>query len=114
MFRAPNGTDVLFVEQRIKHDDGEKSVLPWSFWSTGRWYQVEPDGLLPVFGLEQVKIVHTVFLHEGAKAARDVRSWWTRWGPPIPGSRTSETPPTSDGREAPAGSTTWTGNRSRG
>ena len=69
----PKDKQVLFVEQRI-HKDGEKIVLPWSFWNDGRWRMMEPDGLLPLWGLNRVKHAYKVFIHEGAAAARFVQA----------------------------------------
>jgi hypothetical protein len=64
-------SEILFVQLRI---DGEKPDLPLTHWSDGEWRFMEPDGPLPLFGLEQIDANHTVFVHEGAKAARDVRT----------------------------------------
>jgi hypothetical protein len=80
-FRDPanlKGGGIVFVQQRIDNPDADnihdrKHYRPWSFWSDDHWRAMEPDGKLPLFGLEQLvhpKDLHTVFLHEGAKPAR--------------------------------------------
>ena len=75
LFLDPSGKEVLFVEQRTYDEKtGKKSVKPWSFWNDGEWRMMEPDGPLPLFGQERVKDAYRVFLHEGAKAARDVQA----------------------------------------
>ena len=50
-FFSLNGDEVVYVEQRIEKDDGKKDVLPWTFWNDGVWRMMEPDGLLPLWGL---------------------------------------------------------------
>jgi hypothetical protein len=72
VFRGASG-GVLFVQERILKDDGTKADLPWSYWSDCKWYCMEPDGLLPLYGLDRLKHVPRVFLHEGAKAAARVQ-----------------------------------------
>lgn len=52
-----------------------KRYFPWTYWDDDVWRQMEPEGLLPLWGLDQlVEGKHTIaFIHEGAKAARAVR-----------------------------------------
>lgn len=38
------------------------------------WRMMEPDGLLPLWGLERLREAYVVFIHEGAKGARDVQA----------------------------------------
>ena len=52
---------------------GEKSYIPFTFWDDGEWRRMEPEGALPLWGSDQLKSHTTVFIHEGAKAARYVR-----------------------------------------
>ena len=68
------GTDgrILMVQSRIEEEEG-KRYIPWTFWSDGKWYAMEPDELLPLWGLEQLKDHAIVFLHEGCKAAAAAR-----------------------------------------
>jgi hypothetical protein len=68
-FQQQQGDDFLFVQQRIYSKDGAKADLPWTFWSDGLWRMMEPDSLLPLFGLEQLSSGLPVMIHEGAKAA---------------------------------------------
>ena len=48
------GKEVLFVRQRIIQQNSKKACLPWSFWSDGEWRQMEPDGALPLYGLNEL------------------------------------------------------------
>jgi hypothetical protein len=68
-FSNQGGDGILFVQQRIINKNGRKADLPWTLCSDGEWYNTEPDGLLPLFGLEQLSTAGMVFLHEGAKTA---------------------------------------------
>lgn len=52
---------------------GEKRYVPFTFWSDQRWRKAEPEGQLPIYGLDTIKDNTTVFLHEGCKAAKFVR-----------------------------------------
>jgi hypothetical protein len=74
VFRTANGEEIKFVQQRVYRDDGTKADLPWSHWSDGKWRQIEPDGPLPLYGLEKVDGMGTIYVHEGAKAAHDLRN----------------------------------------
>lgn len=65
--------NILLVQQRLDNDKGEKRYVAWSFWSDGIWRAVEPDGKLPLWGLDGLKDHSTVFIHEGAKSAKYVR-----------------------------------------
>jgi hypothetical protein len=75
VFRDPKTGAIPFVQQRIVDGDGDKKDLPWSLWEGDGigWECMEPDDLLPLFGLETIKDVAVVFLHEGAKAADHVQ-----------------------------------------
>jgi hypothetical protein len=57
------------VQERIyfeKDDDMKKIDLPWSYFSDGEWRNIEPGGLLPLFGLDQLSTASMVCIHEGA------------------------------------------------
>jgi hypothetical protein len=70
-----NHEGVIFVEERRDDDDGGKVCLPWSFWSDGEWRCMEPDGKLPLYGLDKFKnTTMRVMIHEGAKAAAAVQA----------------------------------------
>jgi hypothetical protein len=76
VYRNPDGT-IPFAQQRIiNEEDGKKSDLPWTYWSDGHWRCMEPDGELPLFGLDRLKDADVVFVHEGAKTAARVQ-WMT-------------------------------------
>lgn len=69
-FRNAEG-DIVMVQVRLATKDGSgKIYLPWTFWTDGQWRQVEPEGPLPLFGADRLAGAATVFIHEGAKAAR--------------------------------------------
>lgn len=78
-FRNLNG-DIVMLQARIVRK-GERSYIPWTFWSDNEWRKMEPEGRLPLWGTEQLKEHSTVFIHEGAKAAREMRDMVTAASP---------------------------------
>jgi hypothetical protein len=73
IFKSEDGTQVLFVQQRTYRETGEKfGDLPWSFWSDGNWRMMEPDGKLPLYGLDQLRKGFHHIIHEGAAGAMKV------------------------------------------
>ncbi|MER9900381.1 primase-helicase family protein [Mesorhizobium sp. M0130] len=63
--------NILMKQLRGNELKGEPKYRPYTLWDDGKIRQLEPDGLLPLWGLDQLKKnFTTVFLHEGAKAAR--------------------------------------------
>jgi len=72
-FRTVDGKEILMVQIRIEQKDPDggtkKNYVPWTYWSDNQWRMCEPDGELPLWGLEQLQEHKTVFIHEGAKAA---------------------------------------------
>lgn len=66
-----NADEIAFIQWRR---DDPKRDLPFSFWSDGEWRMMVPDHLMPLWGLEKLKSAATIFLHEGAKGARDVQA----------------------------------------
>jgi Family of unknown function (DUF5906) len=70
-FRDEKG-GLVMLQVRKEHQNG-KSYLPFTYWSDHQWRSVEPDGLLPLWGLDQLALHSVAFLHEGAKAARSMR-----------------------------------------
>ncbi len=60
------------VEERWDNEDGTKDFYIWTHWSDKTWRIAEPDQL-PLYNKHLLKGVSTVFLHEGAKAARAVQ-----------------------------------------
>ena len=67
-FKNENG-EIALVQVRIEVK-GERSYIPWTYWDDDKWRCAEPDGDLPLWGLENIKGASTAFIHEGAKAAR--------------------------------------------
>jgi hypothetical protein len=66
---------ILMLQQRVEKLDGSgKTYIPWTYWSDGQWRRMEPEGLLPLYGLDHIGDHSTIFLHEGAKAARFVHN----------------------------------------
>jgi hypothetical protein len=68
---APHGR-LIMVQQRQERDGG-KVYVPWTYWDDNKWRQMEPEDDLPLWGIDQLKDHDTVFIHEGAKAARAMR-----------------------------------------
>ena len=67
-FRNPAGQLVMLQQRTDKLDRGK--YRPWTYFDDGEWRSTEPDGDLPLWGMEHLKGHTTVFIHEGAKAAR--------------------------------------------
>ena len=72
-FLSVDGEQTLFIQHLVRNEDGTKDYFSWSYWSDGVWRALEPDGLLPLYGMEKMTPGTTVFLHEGASAARRVQ-----------------------------------------
>ena len=74
-FMALNCEEILMIQSRLDiRKSGEKKYVPWTFWSDGEWRSIEPDGKLPLFGLDMLADNEIVFIHEGAKSASYARS----------------------------------------
>jgi hypothetical protein len=69
-FYDTKGNIIMKQIRTDKVQAGEKSYVPFTLWDDDVIRMMEPDGLLPMWGLEQLNTYSTVFLHEGAKAAR--------------------------------------------
>jgi len=65
------GNTIMLQLRRVKR--GEKSYVPYTYWSDNKWRAMEPEGHLPLWGIDQLKNHEVVFVHEGAKAARAIR-----------------------------------------
>lgn len=74
-FRDPSGEFILMLQVRMTQK-GTRAYLPWTYWDDDVWRMSEPEGHLPLWGLDQLSHHKTVFIHEGAKAARYCR-WLT-------------------------------------
>jgi len=67
------GGNLIMIQARMTAPkSGEKRYVPWTYWSDGQWRKAEPEGALPLYGSETLRDATTVFIHEGAKAARFV------------------------------------------
>ena len=60
---------ILMVQLRVEKE-GVRDSLPFTYWDDEQWRICEPDGLLPLYGMDKLDNNTTVFIHEGAKAAR--------------------------------------------
>ena len=70
-FRDSDG-NITMLQVRQETSSG-KAYVPWTYWNDSQWRKMEPEGALPLWGIDQLKDHVTVFLHEGAKAARHCR-----------------------------------------
>ncbi len=70
IFREPTSKNIRFIQVRIELDNGDKRYVPQTLWTDGEWRAIEPEGGLPIYGIEEVRKGDRVFLHEGAKAAK--------------------------------------------
>jgi len=59
----------LMLQHRVEKPDAPKSYLPYTYYDDNEWRQLEPEGLLPLYGQPDLKLYETVVIHEGAKAA---------------------------------------------
>lgn len=78
-FRNAAGEFVMF-QKRVESKKNGKAYLPWTYWDDGKWRQLEPMGPLPLWGVSDVHGHDTVFVHEGAKAARHMKRLMTEKG----------------------------------
>jgi hypothetical protein len=74
-FRNKAG-QLIMLQQRTEKTDRSK-YRPWAYFDDDVWRMTEPDGPLPLWGMEYLKDHTTVFIHEGAKAARAVHRMLT-------------------------------------
>lgn len=64
--------NILMLQIRMG-EGADKKYVPLSYWDDDQWRFCEPDGPLPLYGIEDLKDHSTVFIHEGAKAARHMQ-----------------------------------------
>lgn len=69
-FRDANG-QLVMLQERWVGIDWVKGYSNYTYWSDGEWRKLDPEGFLPLWGMENVKENEIVFLHEGCKAARN-------------------------------------------
>lgn len=62
--------NLIMLQHRMLTENGDKRYVPLSYWSDRKWRPMEPEGKLPLFGMETLGDNTTVFIHEGAKSAR--------------------------------------------
>jgi DNA polymerase III delta prime subunit len=67
-FHDTNG-NIVMMQLRVERK-GERSYIPFTLWDDGEFRCLEPEGQLPLYGLDRLKDYKTVIIHEGAKAAR--------------------------------------------
>lgn len=67
-FRDTSGN--ILMGQLREVIKGKKYYRPLTKWDDGEYRWAEPDGKLPLFGLENLKGNTTVYLHEGSKGAK--------------------------------------------
>jgi len=60
---------LVMLQQRTEEQDRGK-YRPWTPFDDYLWRMCEPDGPLPIWGMDHLGENTTVFIHEGAKAAR--------------------------------------------
>jgi hypothetical protein len=64
----------LIVMVQVRMQKGEERVYtPFTYWDDDRWRICEPDGPLPLYNADRIGDNSTVFIHEGAKAARTMQ-----------------------------------------
>ena len=61
--------ELVMLQIRKDRGNGEKSYLPYTYWSDKTWRCAEPEGKLPLYNLPAARDHSVIFLHEGAKAA---------------------------------------------
>lgn len=64
---------IVMVQVRFDKRDGKKAYVPITKWSDGEFRFLEPEGALPLYGLENIRKHSTVLIVEGAKCARYVQ-----------------------------------------
>lgn len=81
--RNQNGELLMVqVRRKVRGPEGDDRVyVPWTLWDDGEWRQMEPEGMLPLWGLDKIGDKTTVFIHEGAKAARAMQRMVSRATP---------------------------------
>jgi hypothetical protein len=70
VFHDKAGNIIMKQLRTDKPRDGGKTYIGFTLWDDDVVRMMEPDGALPLWGLEQLNRYENVFLHEGAKAAR--------------------------------------------
>jgi hypothetical protein len=63
---------IRMVQLRFETEDSGKIYVGYTYWSDQIWRMLEPEGLLPLWGIDRYENQAEVFIHEGAKAARAI------------------------------------------
>lgn len=80
--RNQNGELLMVqVRRKLRGDAEDRAYIPWTLWDDDEWRQMEPEGPLPLWGLDHLGDNTTVFIHEGAKAARAMQKMVSRSTP---------------------------------
>jgi Family of unknown function (DUF5906) len=72
LYDARTGRCTMLQERIEATKTHKKFVLPWTFWSDGRWLKKAASGPFPFWGMDTLRAAPEgvkVFLHEGAKSA---------------------------------------------
>lgn len=64
--------EVVMVHERYQTKDGGKGFIPWTKWSDGEWRKMEPE-VMPFYGIPGHENKTTLYIHEGAKAAKRIQ-----------------------------------------
>jgi hypothetical protein len=67
-FKDFNGNILMLQVKKVQK--GQKSYWPVTKWSDGQYRIAEGEGLLPLYGAEELKHYSTCFIHEGAASAK--------------------------------------------
>lgn len=68
VFRNIEGK-IVMLQVRVERK-GDKRYVPITYWDDEVWRHMEPEGPLPLYNEHLLKDASTVFIHEGAKAAK--------------------------------------------
>jgi hypothetical protein len=76
-YLTPSGDLTTWIQWRKLDEEGRPYYVPYTLWDDNVWRAMEPDGLLPLYGLERLRPgEHArwyIMIHEGAKCARHAR-----------------------------------------
>lgn len=62
---------IVMIQVRVEKEDGTKNYVPFTYWDDDEWRMCEPDEQLPLYNGHRLREAATVYIHEGAKAARE-------------------------------------------
>jgi len=52
--------EIIMLQVRMDLGEGEKRYVPWTYWDDNQWRKMEPEGPLPLWGIDQLKNQSTV------------------------------------------------------